>query len=428
MRGAYIVLTLLLFLSPTFAATLNVNVTSLAPSFNNTNSSVTMLNITLNATGTNTNVSITLNAINISISNASTANFTYVEIRNSTNNVVLGSNTTFNATDNRTTVRFSTALVINSSSNLSLIVAVNTSFGATKLISFSVNVTAASFEANYSAFLEATSNGASGFTQIHSVHENASVTPLYTDTSVVNQSFVYVIKPTGTDAINKTVLNIPIGYTLVNLDSIEHDATNSTTGVTNVTASNQINVTFNTPTTSQIILRFKMNTNSSSKLNLAFNSTLENGNLTNIATDVIGSNTTVNTQQIVNVTSLIAIKNAAYLNGTDYWEFLFSLNFTANVSGRLQFNMSAWNSSSGNILNVNLSNGTYYATIRSSSNFSSPSTINITGEHNISSGIAFNTSSITNSSMYLRMIIPSTVTTVSPSWWAVYTIIFRSDT
>ncbi len=425
MRNVYVILAMMLLSSPILAATLNVNTTSMAPAFINTNSSAIMMNLTLNVTGTATNATVTVSAINVSLSNATMGNFSFVTIRNATNNGTLAVNSSFNTTDNRTTLRFSQALVVNTSGNLTLQIIVNTSNTATKFTNFSVNVTASSFEANDTAFVQGV--GASNGTQIHNLRANASVTTRFFDTSVINQSFVYAITPIGTDGINKTVLNIPVGYTLVSLDSVEHDATNSTAGITNVTSPNQINITLNTPTTSVIILRMKLNTNSSEKRNLAFNSTLENGNLTDAVTDVSGTNTTVSTQQIVNVTNLIPIKNAAYLNGTDYWEFLFALNFTANVSGTLQFNMSQWNSTN-TLIPINLSNGTYYATIRSNSNFNHSSKINITTDYNMTGGIALNTSSTSNSSIYLRMYLPSTVTVLSPNWWSIYTIVFRSDT
>ncbi len=428
MRSAYVILAMLLFSSPIFAANITTVVNSASSTaYVNTRANVTVLNITIFANIT----PVTILGVNITFAGNSTPqNVSIIRVLNSTNAGLLGQNTTWtnNNTVNFTFVNFTSSGNLNlpAHQNQSLLIVFEIHENATPTFKVAANVTSSSsISANVTVTNTTALPANSSLVQIQNVHANASITPRFVDTSVINQSFFYVIRPTGTDGINKTVLNIPVGYTLVSLDSVEHDGTNNTAGITNLTSPNQINVTLSTPTTSTIILRFKLNTNSSDKLNLAFNSTLENGNLTNVATDVFGTNTTVYTQQIVNITSVTPIKNAAYLNGTDYWEFLFSLNFTVNVSGRLQFNMSSWNSSSS-IINLN-SSGTHYATIRSNSNFSSQSTINITNEHNMSSGIAFNTSSISNSSIYLRMVIPSSVTTVSSSWWAVYTIIFRSD-
>ena len=163
---------------------------------------------------------------------------------------------------------------------------------------------------------------------------------------------------------------------------------------------------------------------------MAFNSTLTGSNLTNINTDVSGTNTTVTTKVLISIVSVNAIKSTAYLNGTDYWEFSFTINFTANTSGILQFKMTNWTDDSGNSISLTNSTGNgYYATLRNDTSFSTAGKINVTQSYsNITSGVPFNANTLSNSyTVILRMVIPSTISTVSSSWWATYSMLFRSS-
>jgi hypothetical protein len=133
----------------------------------------------------------------------------------------------------------------------------------------------------------------------------------------------------------------------------------------------------------------------------------------------------VTTQQLINVTRVTTIKNAAYLNGTDYWEFNFTFNFTSNASGSIQFFMMNWTNFEGTT-NISLTNGTdFYAALRDSGNTSKA--INVTNTYNQGLNITSCCTSGTVYSIVLRMVIPSTVTTISSGWWTTYSMLLRAE-
>ena len=429
MRSAYVILALLLLSTPIFAATLNVNATSLAPSYVNTNSSVSMLNLTLNVSGGIINLTV----INITFTVA-TANLSSVELLNASN-AIIASSSTFNATDNKTTLSITGAgIQLNASSNQSFVVRVLLSSSATRFASIAVNVTNASseFRTNNSADNYTIQGGSvqSGSSQIQDVQANASISPRFVDTNVTNQTLIYVITPLGNDRINSTVITLPGGYTFIRVAAVTIDGSNTSgsyTLVGNITGSTQlrINYTGGTQTSQPIIVYFVVNTSATSVNSIVFNSTVSGSNITNATTTITGFNTNVTTQQLINVTRVTTIKNAAYLNGTDYWEFNFTFNFTANTSGSIQFMMNNWTNFEGTA-NISLTNGTdFYASLRDSGNTSK--TINITNTYNQGLNI---TSCCTTGAVYsivLRMVIPSTVTTISSGWWTTYSMLLRAE-
>ncbi len=430
MRNACVILVLLLFSLPAFAATLNVNATSLSPNYANTNSSVRMLNLTLNATNGNVNVT----KINLTISNATVGNLSYVELINESLRII-GSSSTFNSTDNLTEISISGGFVVTTSLNRSIVIVFGIHPNATRLALISANISsnlsfATNDSVNNSAYLQGTSLRSSE-SQIQDVHANASITPRFVDTSVVNQTFVYVITPTGADKINRTVINIPSGYTFVRVNVVTIDSSNTSGAYTlegNTTGSTQLRINYSAGQTSQpIMVYFTANTNASRINSSEFTSIISGSNLTDVNTTVTSFNTNVTTQQLINVTSVRTTKNAAYLNGTDYWEFNFTMNFTANATGVIQFKMNNWTNAEGTV-NITLTNSTgneFYASLRDQANSSRVINVTYDYSHNLTLSSCCNTATVYN--VVLKTIIPSTVTTVSSSWWTTYTMLFRSD-
>ncbi len=416
-----------LAVSPVFAAgNLNVSSANMAPAYINTRNQTNMLNLTFGSYGGDSN----LTAINVSIGNLSTGNISAVSIVNSTGAVLIANSTAASATNNtmaKFTLYIPNGLNITSGTNRSLIIAINVSSTATPRTVVSVQI-----NGTVEIGIVQVDNGTnvtivSGFSnssasQIQDVHANASITPRIVDTNVINQSFVYTFTPTGTDTISNLTLALPTSYPLVALSIIEHDGTNSTTGVSNATTASQINVTLNTPTPSPVKLYFTVNT--SGAASGLFTSTITGSNLTNVATDPVNNNqTNVTTKQLLNVTSVGAMKVAAIVNNTDYWEFNFTVNVTDTVTGLLQFKMTNWSDSSGQ--NMSLSSGnTSYATLRSSSDFNTTSKFNITNEYNLTQGLSY-TSTSGLITIFLRMIIP-TSTPISATWYTTYSMLFRS--
>lgn len=427
MRAAGIIL--LFLVSPALAATLNVNATNLAPVYFNTNASDNVLNLTLNVSSGIMN----LTTMNVTF-NVSTGNFSSVELRNASNALV-ASTTTFNTTDNKTTLSITGAgIQLNASANQTFWIRILTSRNATRLLNFTVNITSSSeFRTNNSADNYTIQGGSvqSAGMQVQDVHANASVTPRFVDTNVTNQSFVYVVTVAGTDAVNKTVITFPSNHTLVNVDTITVGNSNSTEGVTNVTSPNQINITLTTAVTSRIIVYFRANTSANSSGSMAFNATIEGANLTSVATDVTGNNTNVTGRPLVNVTSVTATKNAAYLNGSDYWEFNFSIQMAnlsgLSVTGYLLMKMDNWTNSAG--INISLSNSTdNFASLRDNTTFNATGRANVTNTYgNSTAGVRrTNLAALGTFTVFVRMTVPSG-TSVSTSWTTVYSLLFRTE-
>lgn len=429
MKWVLSILFVLLLLSPAFAVG-NVTVTGsgLMPNsnFTNSNTSAVFLNLSFAVTTENGSRIVNITRLNISLGNGSTTgNVSAVELYLSNDTTVIGSavnsmnSTAFN-------ISIPNTLVVNSSSNASVIVRFNISFNATTrqllsailgsaadvLVNDGSNVASAAIQSNA--------------TQLQSLQANTSVFPQFVDTNVINQTIVYTIVPTGKDGINRTVITIPSGYNLTNVSTVQVDGSNTTGGVTTTTAPNYINVTLTTATTQAIKVTFNVNTSAVRVNSTAFTSTVDGGNLSNIATSAAAGLTNITTQQIINVTNVALAKGAAIVNGTDYWEFNFTLSFTANLTGTIQFKMTNWTDASSppNTINLNTSSA-YYATLRNNSNFSDNNgKFNVT---NIYGDIGLNRTTTDSSSLtlILRMIIPSG-TAVSSTWAATYNFLFRA--
>ncbi len=424
---------MLFFSMPIFAAgNLTVSRSSLlTPAYINTGSNA-LMNITLNATVGN--VSITGIVINLTGSSTVSNFSTFLIYNDSDNNgavgvseALLGSNATFNATTNSTVVNLSISVPANTERHLLLVL--NVSSLATLRTNVSINITS-----NTSI----TTGGSDNITipggyinttlaQIQSVHANATITPRFVDTSVPNQTFVYEIKPTGVEAISNITINLPAGYALRWLESIERAGSNDTSLSANSTNSSIINITINTPTTNTVRVYFKANTSANPVNSSAFSSIITGSNLTNVAADPSNLTVNVTTRQLINVTNVNAIKTSALINGTDYWDFNFTLNITATTSGLIHFRMDAWNNTAGQTISLTnqteISSSTfYYATFRQND----ANMMNVTTYYNYTRGISLSATENTLYYMALRMVIPSG-TPVSSSWWTTYSLLFRSS-
>jgi hypothetical protein len=265
---------------------------------------------------------------------------------------------------------------------------------------------------------------------------SASVSPSYVDTNVINQSFIYNITTTGSDYVNRTVIVLPSGYVFrrvinVTINGLDQEQ-NCALGVNQVCVENsttQITVTYPSPGLSNKAVRiyFTANTPANYTASSRFNSTIDGGNLTGIETDVVNSTTNVTTKQLITVSNVRAIKSTALANGTDYWEFNFTLNISANVSGLVQFRMNNWNSSSAdhtmNLTNqTSLINATFYASLRKSD--ASTNVFNVTSEYG-SSGVSLTARENNLYYVVLKMIIRSG-TPIASDWWTTYWTLFRS--
>jgi hypothetical protein len=284
------------------------------------------------------------------------------------------------------------------------------------------------------------SSNISSESQIQDAHATASVSPKFADTNVTNQSFGYTITPTGSDTFNIINITLPTGYTITNVTEVRYGAsvlynsTYSSAAVTFLDKLVNVNYSIGFTTSGGIIsINFTANTNSSQVASTPFASTVSGGNLTyvNTTTETVNA-TNVTTKQLFNVLGVTAIKTSAVVNGTDYWEFNLTLNFTENLNvtgGLIQFRMTNWSSAEGYNLPLTnqseLSNTTaYYASLRLSND--ATKIFNISNVYNFTQGISI--APVANYLYYvvLKMIIPS-ATNVSSTWWSTYYTLFRSS-
>ncbi len=427
-----------LLAAPAFAAgNLTVQGANLAPSFINTNVTTAMLNLSLNSTVNTTNIT----AINITILgvNAST-NISSVVVWNSTNHTQATS-ITMNSTTNKTTISISTAIGVNTSANNTILIAITLFQNASIRSAVAVNISASTEIGVDSGSNVTITNSSlqSGNSQIQDVHANATVTPLYIDTGIINQSMIYTFTPAGRDAFSNISITIPVNYTIVNVTEVKQGSSvlyndtvaivttafNRTSGVINLT--NTASGGFGT--SGAVAVNISINASSTAVTSLVFNSTLTGSNISGALPNVTGSNTTAATQQLVNITNVTVSKGTALANSADFWEFNFTMNFTANVSGILQFKLTNWNNTASQT--IALQNGTsgnisYYASLRDGAN--STKNMNVTNEYNLTQGVSLFTCCTTTAvyTLVLKMIIPAG-TPSSASWFATYGAIFRSS-
>ena len=429
------VFVLAVFVSPVLAiGTLSVTDYNLAPTYINTNTSTAVLNLSLNATVGIINIT----AIQVGFNGSATsANISAVEIYNNTLEAanLIGNTSTIDTTANTSNVTLSSVFYLNVTSNATFIVAIKVAQGGTRFTNIIVNLTSnetISTQGNGNiSFTSASGWINSSAMQIQDLHANASMSPSYVDTNVYNQTFIYNITKTGNDRINEIIITIPSGYNITNVTNVTGDGADCVPSAgCVVNALSPINVTISASDYQNIRIYFTVNT-STPVDSIAFNSTITGGNLTAITTDVMNESTNATVKQLIVVESVNASKNAAYVNGSDYWEFNFTLNITANISGLVNFKMENWLNNDG--ISLNLTNDTaytnvteYYATLREDGAFSTSNKFNVTTVYNASRGVSI---AATENNLYyivLRMVIPK-YTIVSSTWYTTYKMLFRPN-
>jgi hypothetical protein len=422
-------------------ATLDANISSPAQSYINTKLNASMLNITFWSSDANVNVSgliITLNSTNtVADLRADVARIIVYRdvdgngVINGTD-LLLGTNSTSNET-NTTQITFGPTILVSSGSSVFLVIQaqINSSASTGKKISFSIGSNA--------SFLANDTVNATGFNstqaQIQDVHANATLTPRYIDTGIINQTIYYNITPTGTNGIQNITITLPSGVEYVNntLNVERNGGILTTTDYTNSTTTSVIRIFLAQPRTENHRIIFNANTTGTIGP-IAVNSTLDGSNLTGVLSDYVGNLSYLTVQNIINVRAVNASKNAAYLNGSDYWEFIFDVNSTApnDITGLLQFKMANWTNPQGYTIPVsNSASNISYVTLRNTTSFGTNATYtyNVTNEYNLTSGISFTMGPTAVSYLfYLRVLIPSSQYSipVSSSWWTTYSMIFRS--
>ena len=417
-------MTALLLSTIVYAANITSSVDSASPvPYANIKSNVTMLNITVFANDT----PLSIGAVNVSLGSFA-GNLSSVRILNSAS-TVLGINSSFNVSSSTIYVNLSNPMNISAHANDTLLIVYEVSPSATLRISGEANITStADLSANVT--FSGTYPISSSLIQLQDLHANATISPRYVDTNVFNQTFLYTITPTGSDLVKNISVVIPSDFSNIVLASVKRGGTtlDSTQGdFTNSTTGGRINISLTTTTNQAIIVNFTANTSASETGNITFNSTIGGGNMSEIVADYI--NTGVTTRQLIRIHNVAGVKTTALPNGTDYWEFNFTINVTETTSGMIHFRTSSWNNSASQIINLTnttvIDNNTgYYASLYLATN--STRIFNVTTYYNITRGIQL---SATANNLYyvaLKMIMPSTAP-VSSTWWTIYSMLFRSD-
>ncbi len=440
---------LMAFISPVFATgELNVTATSLAPVFANTNTSVTALNLTFNVTQAGGSGTVNITAILVNISSATAGNVSFVELRNSTG-ATLGINSTV-STDTGFLINITGGFEVTTAANKSMTIVLNVSRSATRQLNVSINITTSGIFTNEtgnnitfkSSSGTISNSSVSNGVQIQDMHVNGTISPRFVDTSVENQTFAYTLGMTGTDPISSITLNIPSGYTLINLTAVEQIGTGNLTSnlFTNTTLSNQLNITFATATAQNFKIYFIANTSSSATATSLFNLTVTGSNMTNIMPDPTSSGSmNITKQQILNVDNVAITKAVAIVNGTDYWEFNLTINYTATVStgGMIQFKLSNWTNADRRNLSLTSTSAdasgfacsvTNCATLRNDVNFSAAGKFNLTNTYeSTTKGISVSSTAANSTvTVILRMVLPL-ATPISSTWQTTYGILFRSS-
>lgn len=433
----FVVSILAAFVSPVFAVgSLGVTGYNMAPAYINTNTSTAVLNLSMNATVGIVNIT----AIQVGFNGTATSNnISAVEIYNNTLEAanLIGNTNTINTTTNTTNVTLSSVFYLNVTSNATFIIAIKVSNLGTRFSNIIVNLTSnesISTQGNGNiSFTSASGWINSSAMQIQDLHANASLSPSYADTNVFNQTFIYNITKTGDDRISEIIITVPSGFNITNVTNVTGDGADCipSAGCV-VNGLSPINITIPTSDYQSIRIYFTVNT-SSPVDSVAFNSTITmtDGNLTGITTDVVNTSTRVEVKQLINVDSAVASKNSAYVNGSDYWEFNFTLNITANVSGLVNFKMENWLNTDG--ITLNITNDTaytnvteYYASLREDGAFSTSNKFNVTTFYNASRGVSITATENNVYYVVLRMIIPK-YTIVSSTWYTTYKMLFRTS-
>ncbi len=424
MRILLVSVMFLFMLGTAFAAgDITIKTEDVAPTYLNTKTLTNMLNVTLNTTSGQGNIT----AVNVTlVGNLGFVNVSSVAIVNSTGSVVASNNTNLTETTyrilipagfNATTISANTSFVIAINASNSAAFGDNVSVSIDSLDSFGIDSGTLSFG------VTANSTGS----LVHDLHANVTIYPNFVDTNVMNQTLIYKLTPTGTSGIKNVTIIIPSTYTFVNVSTVTIGTANDSGLWSYSTASNYVNLSVNTPTTSPIMIYFNVNTSRTRINSTRFSAFIDGGNLTNVTTDIISPGVNVTTQQLMFVTQVKTAKAVALANGTDYWEFNFTFNFTANVTGLIQFKMSNWTDASSppNSILLNTTNISY-ASMRNNSNFSNTDgQVNITENYRRHFGNKLSVGDTGLTTLILRMVVPSG-TAMSRTWAATYGVLFRA--
>ena len=279
------------------------------------------------------------------------------------------------------------------------------------------------------------------FSQIQDLHAVAGIKPHYVDTNVVNQSFVYVVNTTGQDNITELIIFIPSGFTNVG-NVVCTDGENQVQCNISLDSST-INISSNASGYLPRLLQvnFTANTNQSGEFTVTFTATISGGNLTNVSVgEITPGSLNVTTKRLIDITSINAEKSVAFVNGTDYWLFNFTINITAPVNGTLQLKLTNWTSiSSGKVIPLVNESGHHFAFLGTNKsallaqlptdNLSSLSNdlIAIENEYvNTTYGLPLSSGQLVR--LFLKMIIPADAALCCYSdWFATFSMLFRTS-
>lgn len=442
MRKLYLLLSILLVAPLGFASNLTVapGVINGTAAFINARQNMTVFFITVEAR----NASVNISGINVTITGANVGNISRVSVfenaTNTTGGALLGTNASLFPN-----LTAGSQIFVNFTSSGTPLVLANNSRSAIFLLfeihtNATVNATIAGelrgpgdILANVTVFANASLPN-STLATIRNLRANATLSPNFADTSVVNQSFIYTVTPTGNNSIKSLLIQLPSSLVFINITAVTIDGSN-TTSASKVVDGRLINITPDLNTSQGITVYFTANTSSSDLASAAVSSFISGGDIANFTTDTAGSiNLTV--RQMVNVTNVTIAKNTAILNGTDFWEFNFTMTFRGNVSagGLLQFKLSNWTDSQNRNISITSATGssavcpvTHCATLRNETNFNTTGKYNVTNDYTMTNGL--NLSSVNSDSsattFILRMALPAS-SPVSSSWSATYGFLLRS--
>jgi hypothetical protein len=421
---AFIISTFLLASSALAIGNVTVTGANMASVYVNTRTQYNFLNLSFNATATEVNVT----SLNITVKGVGVENVTSVYLINETGSVI-ASNTSWNTTVNYTVLSPSGGFNVTLWQNRSMVLAVNISRNATRTSNITVNLSSGLTTNNSADNISILSSQSIG-SQIQDLHINGTVRPTVVDTNVINQSFVYLLTYDGADRIYGTNITLPLGFGTPYVSNVEDSSNLSLASgdYSQTTSARTINISFGS---SGITLRagpiikifFNATTNSTTIVSTRINSTVSGSNFTALSTEVNDTTNNVTMKQLVNVSSVALVKSTALVNGTDYWEFNLTLNFTANVTGSLQMNLTNWSSALGSIALTNSTGDGFYASLRDNGNWSN--IMNVTNVYNKTMSIQGCCTEGTVYYVLLRMIIP-TGTAVTNSWSTTYNFLFRS--
>lgn len=420
----------------------NVTITSAVngtDAFINARQNMTVFNVSLLAS----NITVTANITAINITLTGTANGTHIAqvsaFENSTAGTLLGINSSISpnlTSGQQIRVNFTTPLILSNNSRASILVLFEIHTNASVNSTIGGNLSGPGDILVNVTVVRNVSMPNSTLATIRNLRANATFSPNFADTAVHNQSFIYTIVPLGTESIKNVLVQLPSGLGFINITNVTVDGSNTTTGVSSIIDGALINVT--TPaanTTQRIVIYFTANTSASETTSIAVPSFLYGGSISNFSTDVSGS-TNITVRQMMNITNVTIAKSTAIVNGTDYWEFNFTIKFRGNSSsgGLVQFKLTNWtNSLNQNISLTNAAGASAIcavpncATLRNETTFNTTGVFNVTNDYTMTKGItqpSINSDSAAINYV-LRMVIP-TGTPISSSWAATYGFLLRS--